>query len=62
MWGGVPIVAFVMATSVHPSGSAAVIFTATEHLTSASGTAVVASEIEGAAFALASAFDSSAVA
>jgi hypothetical protein len=37
-------------------------FTATEHLASASGTAAVASKIGGAAFASASACDSSAVA
>jgi hypothetical protein len=55
-------VASIGAASVHPSGSAAVMFAATEHLASASGTVAVASEIEGAAFASASAFDSSAVA
>jgi hypothetical protein len=52
----------VVATVVHPSGSSTVMFTATEHLASASGTAAVASEIGGAIFASASAFDSSAVA
>jgi hypothetical protein len=55
-------VASVVAASVHPGGSAAVMFTAMEHLAFASGTAAVASEIGGAAFASASAFDSSAVA
>jgi hypothetical protein len=55
-------VASVVATSVHPSCSSTVIFAATEHLASASGTAVVAFEIGGAAFASASAFDSSTVA
>jgi hypothetical protein len=55
-------VASVVVASVHPSGSATVMFAATEHLASASGTAVVASEIGGAAFASASAFNSSAVA
>jgi hypothetical protein len=49
----------VMAASVHLGGSSAVMFAATEHLVSASGTAPVASEIGGAAFASASAFDSS---
>jgi hypothetical protein len=39
-----------------------VMFAAAEHLALASGTAVVASEIGGAAFASASACDSSAVA
>jgi hypothetical protein len=55
-------VASVMATSVHPGGSSAVMFAATEHLASASGTTVVASEIGGDAIASASAFDSSMVA
>jgi hypothetical protein len=52
----------VMAATVHPSGSSAVMFAATEHLVSASSTAAVASEIGGTAFASASAFDSSTVA
>jgi hypothetical protein len=52
----------VMAASVHPGGSSAMMFATMEHLVSASGTAVVASKIWGAAFASASAFDSSAVA
>jgi hypothetical protein len=47
---------------VHRGGSAAVMFTATEHMALASGTTTVASEIGGAAFASASACDSSAVA
>jgi hypothetical protein len=62
MWGGVSVVASVEAASVHPGGSAAMMFVATEHLASASGTAAVASKIGGAAFASAYAFDSSAVA
>jgi hypothetical protein len=62
LWGRVPVVAFVMATSVHPGSSSAVMFAAIENLASASGTTTVASEIGGAAVALASAFDSSAVA
>jgi hypothetical protein len=60
--GGVPVVASIRVASVHPSGSAAVMFAATEHLASASGTATIASEIGGAAFASASAFNSSVVA
>jgi hypothetical protein len=60
--GGVPVAASVMAASVHPGGSAAVMFTANEHLAFASGTAAVASEIWGAAIASASMCDSSAVA
>jgi hypothetical protein len=52
----------VGAASVHPGGSATVRFAATEHLASASGTAAVASEIGGAAFASAFVCDSSAVA
>jgi hypothetical protein len=59
--GGVPVAGSVGAASVHPGGSAAMMFAAAEHLASASGTAVVASEIGGAAFASASACDSSAV-
>jgi hypothetical protein len=52
----------VMATAVHPSGSSAIMLAAMEHLASASGTAAVAFEIGGAAFASASVFDSSVVA
>jgi hypothetical protein len=52
----------VGAASVHPGDLAAVMFAAMEHLASASGTAAVASKIGGAAFASASACDSSAVA
>jgi hypothetical protein len=62
LWGGVPVVAYVGVASVHPGGLAVVMFAAMEHLASASGTAAVASEIGGAAFASASVFDSSAVA
>jgi hypothetical protein len=59
--GGVPVAGSVGAASVHPGGSLAVRFTATGHLASTSGTAAVASKIGGAAFASASACDSSAV-
>jgi hypothetical protein len=52
----------VMAVAVHPSGSSTVMFAATEHLVSASGTVAVASEIGGTAFASASVFGSSVVA
>jgi hypothetical protein len=52
----------VVAAAVHPGGSSAVMFAAMEHLVSASGTAAVASEIRGAAFASTSAFGSSTVA
>jgi hypothetical protein len=52
----------VMAMAVRPNGSSAMMFAATEHLVSASGTTAVASEIGGDAFASASAFDSSMVA
>jgi hypothetical protein len=55
-------VASIVAASVHPGGSSAVMFTVTEHLASTSGTTVVAPKIGGAAIASASAFDSSAVA
>jgi hypothetical protein len=60
--GGVPVAGSVGAASVHPGGSAAVMFAAAEHLATASGTAAVASEIGGDAFASASACDSSTVA
>jgi hypothetical protein len=60
--GRVPVAGSVGAASVRPGGSAAVMFAAAEHLASASGTAAVASEIGGAAFASASVCDSSAVA
>jgi hypothetical protein len=59
---GVPVVVSVVAATIHPSGSSAAMFTATEHLASASGAAGDASEIGDAAFASASAFDSSVVA
>jgi hypothetical protein len=52
----------IVATTVHPGGSSAVMFAAMEHLVSASDTVVTASEIGGAAFASAFAFNSSAVA
>jgi hypothetical protein len=52
----------IVAIAVHPGGSSAVMFAAMEHLVSASGTADVASEIGGTAFASASTFDSSTVA
>jgi hypothetical protein len=55
-------VASVVAASVHPGGLAAVMFAATEHLASASGTVAVTYEIGGAAFASTSAFNSSVVA
>jgi hypothetical protein len=45
----------VEAASIHPGGSAAVMFAATEHLASASDTTAIASEIGGAAFASATA-------
>ena len=54
--------ASVVAAFIHPGGSAAVMFATTEHLASASGTVVIASEIGGAAFASASTSDSSTVA
>jgi hypothetical protein len=60
--GGVPVAGSVGVASVHPGGSAFVMFAVAEHLPSASGTAAVASEIGGAAFALASVCNSFAVA
>jgi hypothetical protein len=55
-------VASIVAASVHPSGSATVMFIAKDHLASASGTAAVASEIGGPAITSASACVSFAVA
>jgi hypothetical protein len=55
-------VVFVVATTTHPIGSSAVMFTAMEHLVSASGIVAITSEIGGAAFASVSAFGSSTVA
>jgi hypothetical protein len=52
----------VVATAAHLVDSSAVMFAAMEYLVSTSGTVAVASEIEGAAFASVSVFDSSAVA
>jgi hypothetical protein len=49
--GGVPVVSSVGATSACPGGLAVVMFAASDHLALASGTAAVASEIGGAAFA-----------
>jgi hypothetical protein len=55
-------VASVVVASVHPGGSAAVMFATKEHLAFASGTAAVASEIGGAAIASTTACVSSMVA
>jgi hypothetical protein len=52
----------VMAAAAHLVSSSAAMFTAMEHLVSASGTVAVASKIGGAVFASVSAFGSSAVA
>jgi hypothetical protein len=52
----------VMAASVHPGGSSAMMFATMEHLVSTSGTAAVASETRGAAFTSESVFDSFVVA
>jgi hypothetical protein len=51
-----------VAAAAHFAGSFVVVFTTTEHLASTSSIVVVASEIEGAAFASASAVGSSVVA
>jgi hypothetical protein len=51
----------VVAAAAHLVGSSTVMFTAMEHLVSASGIVAVASEFGGAAFALVSMFGSSAV-
>jgi hypothetical protein len=52
----------IVTIAAHLIGSSAVMFTAMEHLVSASGTVVVPSKIGGAAFASVSAFGSSTVA
>jgi hypothetical protein len=52
-------VASVVAASVQPGGSSAMMFAATGLLASASGTTAVAFEIGGATIASASTFDSS---
>jgi hypothetical protein len=52
----------VMVTATHFADSSAAVFAAMEHLASAFGIVAVASKIGGAAFALASAVCSSAVA
>jgi hypothetical protein len=52
----------IMAAAAHLVSSSAMMFTAMEHLVSASGTVAIASEIGGAAFASVSAFGSSTVA
>jgi hypothetical protein len=52
----------VVAAVAHLVGSSTVMFTAMEHLVSASVTVAVASEIGGAAFASVSVFGSSTVA
>jgi hypothetical protein len=52
----------VVAVAAHLVGSSSVMFAVMEHLVSAFGTVVIASEIGGAAFASVSAFGSSAVA
>jgi hypothetical protein len=57
--GGVPVAGSVGAASVCSGGSAAVVLAGAEHLASASGTAIVAFEIGGAASTSASACDSS---
>jgi hypothetical protein len=62
LWGEVLVVVSIVAAAAHLVDSSAVMFTAMEHLVSASGTVAVASEIGGTAFASVSAFGSSAVA
>jgi hypothetical protein len=62
LWGEVLVVVSIVAAAAHLVSSSVMMFTAMEHLVSASGTVVVASEIGGAAFASVSMFGSSAVA
>jgi hypothetical protein len=60
--GEILVAGSVAAVTTHLVGSFAMMFTIIEHLVSASGTVVIASEIGGVVFASASAFGSSAVA
>jgi hypothetical protein len=62
MWGDILVAGSVTAVDAHLVSSYAAMFTAMENLVSASGTMAVASEIGGATFTSASAFDSYAVA
>jgi hypothetical protein len=62
MWGEILVASFVVAAAAHLTSSSAVVFAGIEHLVSTSGTVAIVSKIEGAAFASASAFGSSAVA
>jgi hypothetical protein len=62
LWGEILVAGSVVAATAHLVGSFAAMFTAMEHLVSASGTMAVASKIGGAAFASVSAFGSSVVA
>jgi hypothetical protein len=55
-------VSSVVAVAVHSTGSSTAVVTASEHWIPASGATTVASEIEGAAFALASMTGSSVMA
>jgi hypothetical protein len=55
-------VGFAVAAAAHFAGSSVMVFTAMEHLASASGIAAVASKIGGAAFASVSTVGSSVMA
>jgi hypothetical protein len=60
--GEILVAGSAVAAVAHLVGSSTTVFTATEHLVSASGTMAVSSKIGGAAFASVSVFSSSAVA
>jgi hypothetical protein len=62
LWGEILVVGSITAVVALLVGSSVVMFTVREHLVSASSTVAIASEIGGAAFALASAFGLSVVA
>jgi hypothetical protein len=62
LWGELLVVVSVVATAAHLVSSSAMMFTAIEHLVSASGTVAIASEIGGAVFASVSMFGLSVVA
>jgi hypothetical protein len=62
LWCEILVAGSIAAAAEHLIGSSAMVFAATEHLFSGSGTVAIAFEIGGTVFASASLFGSSAVA
>jgi hypothetical protein len=62
LWGEILVAGSAATTAAHLVGSSTMVFTATEHLVSASGAVAIASEIGGAAFTSAFVFGSNLVA